>query len=278
MNQVFNTIVLGLFIIAIPQIDDGSTTATVQPKQSQDVPVYSYKVIKEYPHDRNAFTQGLQFENGILYEGTGKYGESSIRQVELETGSVIQEKKLNRSFFGEGITLFQGRLIQLTWLSHTGFVYDSVSFDEIQQFSYPGEGWGITHNDSQLIMSDGTDVIRFLDPDTFEESHTITVTLAETPVSRLNELEYINGEIYANVWMSDIIVRINPENGNVTSFIDLKGLLEPAPGFPIPDVLNGIAYDKEQDRLFVTGKNWPSLFHIELVPQHNSINDWKKRD
>lgn len=279
MKYFFNTLVLGLLISSLSTAETGSPETGAAPKQSHELPVYGYRIVHEYPHDRNAFTQGLIYEDGKLYEGTGQYGESSIRQVDLETGSVLSQKKIASNYFGEGITLFQGRLIQLTWLNKTGFVYDPVTFEQIQRFSYPWQGWGITHNDTHLIMSDGTDTLRFLDPDTYESTREIHVTANGSPVQLLNELEYINREIYANVWMSDLIMRIDPESGNVQSIIDLKGIFIPEDGFPRPDVLNGIAYDQQQDRLFVTGKYWHQLFHIELVMKSVSlINDWQKRD
>lgn len=225
----------------------------------------SYKVIHTYPHDSNAFTQGLVFDQGELYESTGLEGKSSIRRVDLATGKVLQIKDLDDRYFGEGMTLWQDRLIQLTWISKTGLVYDQKTFNQVATFSYPTEGWGITHNHQELIMSDGSDTLYFLDPDTFEETKRIQVKDQNLPVDKLNELEFVQGEIWANVWLSDRLARIDPETGTVKGWIDLTGLIDPA-ATPTQDaVLNGIAYDAESDRLFVTGKLWPKLFEIKPV-------------
>lgn len=225
---------------------------------------YTYEVINTYPHDESAFTQGLVFENGALYESTGLYGYSSLRRVELATGTILQMHLLPAEFFGEGLTLLDDRLIQLTWRSETGIVYDKDSFELLQEFSYYTEGWGITHNGSHLIMSDGTANLRFLDPGTFEEVRQIEV-YGDRPVTMLNELEYINGRIYANIWMEETIVIINPQTGYAEGWIDLSNLRNPDDQDP-SDVLNGIAYDETDDRLFVTGKRWSQLFEIQLVP------------
>jgi glutaminyl-peptide cyclotransferase len=224
-----------------------------------------YKVIQTYPHDPNAFTQGLVFDQGELYESTGLEGKSSIRKVDLATGQVLQISNLDDRYFGEGITLWQDRLIQLTWVSKKGFVYDQKTFQQLATFSYPTQGWGITHNDQDLIMSDGTSTLYFLNPDTYKETRRIQVKDHELPIDRLNELEFVNGEIWANVWMSDRIARIDPKTGVVTGWIDLTGIIDPA-ATPTQDaVLNGIAYDSELDRLLVTGKLWPKLFEIKPV-------------
>ena len=228
----------------------------------------TYNVVNTYPHDRNAFTQGLVFENGVLYEGTGLRGRSTLRRVELETGEILQIHELPEEFFGEGVTIYGNRIIQLTWQSSVGFVYDvydKESFELLEEFNYPTEGWGITHDGNRLIMSDGTSILHFLDPETFEEIGRIEVLDRGSPVTRLNELEYVQGEIYANVWQTDLIARIAPLTGQVTGWIDLKGLLGPEDRSEPVDVLNGIAYDAENDRLFVTGKLWPKLFEIELI-------------
>ena len=230
-------------------------------------PVYTYTIIHTYPHDPGAFTQGLIYQNDILYEGTGLWGRSSLRKVELETGNVLQILALSNQFFGEGITIFDDRIIQLTWQSRTGFVYDD-DFDLLQTFNYPTEGWGITHDGTQLIMSDGTSTLYFWDPETFTETNRIEVYDENGPVVRLNELEYIQGEVYANVWQTDRIARIDPQTGQVVGWINLEGLLTlEGTNQPPVDVLNGIAYDAAGDRLFVTGKLWPKLFEIELVLQ-----------
>ncbi len=231
------------------------------------IPVYTYTIIHTYPHDPGAFTQGLIFENGILYEGTGLRGRSSLRKVELETGDVLQIYNLANQFFGEGVTMYDDEILQLTWQSRIGFVYDEESFNLLRTFNYPTEGWGITHDGTNLIMSDGTSTLYFWDPETFTETNRIEVYDDDGPVVRLNELEYIQGKVYANVWQTDRIAIIDPQTGQVVGWIDLEGLLN-LEGTPQPvDVLNGIAYDTEGDRLFVTGKLWPKLFEIELIRQ-----------
>jgi len=229
------------------------------------VPVYSYKVINAYPHDKRAFTQGLVFEDGFLYEGTGLVGRSTLRKVELETGKVVQGRKLPEQYFGEGITIYGNKIIQLTLRAKVGLVYDKESFELLGQFNYPTEGWGITHDGRHLIRSDGTSTLYFLNPETFEQAGRIEVADSDGPVSGLNELEYVQGQIYANVWRTDRIARIDPKTGRVTGWIDLGGLLGTEARGQLVDVLNGIAYDAENDRLFVTGKLWPKIFEIELA-------------
>jgi glutamine cyclotransferase len=236
------------------------TTAT------NEITRYTYEIVQTYPHDRDAFTQGLVFEDGILYEGTGLRGRSTIRKVALETGEVLQLLELYRQFFGEGITIWKDRIIQLTWQSNTGFVYKKDTFELIGEFTYPTEGWGITHDGTHLIMSDGSSTIYFRDPRSLKEIDRIEVFDGSGPVVRLNELEYVQGEIYANIWQTDYIARIDPETGRVTGWINLKGLLKPEALNQPVDVLNGIAYDSKNDRLFVTGKLWPTLFEIKLIP------------
>lgn len=225
------------------------------------VPIYAYKVINAYPHDKKAFTQGLIFEGGYLYEGTGQYGSSTLRKVELETGKVVQIYKLPPQFFGEGITIYKNQIIQLTWQSHIGFVYDLKSFDLMREFRYSTEGWGITNDGKRLIMSDGTAKLYFLDPETFKQIDQLRVRNAQGLVNMLNELEYIRGEIYANVWQENRIARISPKTGMVLGWIDLGGLCR------WNGVLNGIAYDVESDRLFVTGKLWPYIYEIKLIEE-----------
>ncbi len=247
-------------------ISSPTTTSTPTPTNTPGpAPIYTYQVINTYPHDPNAFTQGLIFADGVLYEGTGLYKRSSLRRVELETGNVLQLYQLPDQFFGEGVTLYGEELIELTWKSRVGFVYDKDSFELLREFSYPTEGWGITHDGQRLIMSDGTSILHFWDPQTFEEIDQVAVYDDGIPVARLNELEYIQGEVYANVWLTDRIARIDPQTGRVTAWIDLTGLLAPEDRTRPVDVLNGIAYDAENDRLFVTGKLWPKLFEIELI-------------
>lgn len=226
-------------------------------------PVFGFQIQHVYPHDPNAFTQGLQYADGFLYEGTGLNGRSSIRKVKLETGDVIQKRDVPAEYFGEGITVWRSSLIELTWQSEVAFVYDKTSFDLRRRFEYIGEGWGLTHDAASLIMSDGTDRLRFLDPATFAERRRVLVTAGGAPVGRLNELEFVKGEILANIWQSDYVARIAPD-GHVIGWIDLGGLLS-ARERAVADVLNGIAYDEQRDRLFVTGKLWPKLFEIKIT-------------
>lgn len=232
------------------------------------LPTYGYKVVRSYPHDTTAFTEGLFIKDGFLYESTGLTGQSSIRKLRLETGEVLKKVDLPPEFFGEGIVYWENRLIALTWQTQRGFVFDLESFKPVDRFTYPGEGWGLTRNDHELIMSDGTAELRFLDPKTLRETRRLRVTANGAPVTQLNELEWVEGEILANVWQTDRIARINPDTGRVTGWIDLAGLLparEQVEG--ITDVLNGIAYDAPTRRLFVTGKHWPKLYEIVLVPR-----------
>lgn len=226
------------------------------------VPIATVEVVHEYPHDPDAFTQGLVVFDGELYEGTGRNGESSLRRVALDTGEVLQRRNLGSRYFGEGITIMNERIYQLTWQSQLGFVYDRASFDLQKTFFLPGEGWGITHDGTHLIVSDGTAQLRFLDPETQKEVKRITVTEDGLPLNRLNELEYIDGEVWANVWYTDFIVRIDPQTGRINSKVDLSGL-HPTRG--ADDVLNGIAWDAEAQRLFVTGKLWSALYEVEIV-------------
>jgi glutamine cyclotransferase len=235
----------------------------------QDGPVgtlthYSYKVIRTYPHDPQAFTQGLVYEDGVLYEGTGLYGESSLTKRELETATVLKRERLPRRYFGEGIAVFGDRVIQLTWKSQTGFVYDKTTFHLLREFKYEGEGWGLTQDGKQLIMSDGTAALRFLDPNTFAETRRITVRDEEGPVDQLNELEFIDGRIFANIWTSDSIAIIAPDTGRVAAWLDLSALYPRPAGSEA--VLNGIAYLPQSHHLLITGKLWPKLYEIELSP------------
>ena len=232
---------------------------------SQKVLVYTYQIVNKYPHDRDAFTQGLVFEDGIIYEGTGLYGKSSLRKVELETGNVLQLYELPDQYFGEGITVLHNIIVQLTWKSNLGFYYDKESLNISGNFTYATEGWGITYDGDRLIMSDGTSTLHFLDPETFSITGHIEVYDNDIPVDKLNELEYINGQIYANIWQTDNIAIINPYNGQVNGWIDLSGLLQLQEHNISTEVLNGIAYDNSNNRLFVTGKLWPWLFEIELA-------------
>ena len=239
---------------------------TGQAPPTGTVPLYTYRIVRTFPHDPNAFTQGLQFLDGVLYEGTGLNGRSSIRKVQLETGKVLQERAISPEYFGEGITVWKNDLLELTWQSHVAFVYEKATFEPKKRFSYPGEGWGLTHDGTNLIMSDGSDELRVLDPATFAEKRRIKVTAAGSPLRNLNELESVKGEIFANIWQTDYVARIAPESGRVVAYIDLRGLLTPAERAKT-DVLNGIAYDAARDRLFVTGKLWPKLFEINVIPR-----------
>lgn len=226
-------------------------------------PVQGYKVVKSHPHDPNAFTQGLFFHDGFLFEGTGLRGRSSIRKVEIETGKVLQQVDLPPEFFGEGIAQWGDRLIGITWQEQTAFVLDLKTFRLWRKFNYAGEGWGLTHNGRELVMSDGSAELRFLDPANFKELRRVRVTADGRPVAQLNELEWVEGEVFANVWQTDRIARIDPATGRVKGWIDLGGLLTERSGQE--DVLNGIAYDAKTKRLFVTGKLWPRLFEIQLT-------------
>ncbi len=230
-------------------------------------PVFGYEVVREYPHDPQAFTQGLFFHDGFLYESTGLRGESTLRRVELESGEVLEERRLLPQFFGEGAALAGDFIYQLTWESGIGFVYTRDGFRLVREFRYPGEGWGLTFDGEHLVMSDGSDSLRFLDPNTLRQMRKLNVTVQGERLPQLNELEWIDGEIWANIWTQDRIARIDPDTGEVTAFVDLTGILPRsfALRYPEMDVLNGIAWDSDGDRLFVTGKKWPKLFEIELV-------------
>lgn len=228
-------------------------------------PVYGYEVVRTFPHDPTAFTQGLVFRDGELIESTGR-APSSIRRVRLADGVVLQKRELDPEYFGEGLTEIDGRIISLTWTHGVGFVWNPDDLSQAARFTYAGEGWGLTHDGSRLILSDGTPSLRFLDPATFAETGRVAVTLNGRPVRQLNELEWIDGEVWANVWQTNYIVRIDPASGRVVGVVDLKGLLPPGTvKDPADDVLNGIAWDAANRRLFVTGKNWPSLFEIRLT-------------
>ncbi|HET9098929.1 MAG TPA: glutaminyl-peptide cyclotransferase [Acidobacteriaceae bacterium] len=230
------------------------------------IPIESYRIVHVYPHDATAFTQGLVFVNGMLYESTGLRGQSSLRMVDLASGRVLQKHDLAGKYFGEGVTNWQNHLIQLTWQSHLGFVYDTFSFRTLRTFIFPWEGWGLTHDSRHLILSDGTSVLHLLDPSTFKPVGKIQVTADGQPVMNLNELEYIHGEIYANIWETNRIARISPVTGKVIEWIDLSGLRPQSVQQNDNAVLNGIAYDSQHDRLYVTGKLWPNLYWIKLIP------------
>lgn len=244
------------------QRSQGSTSPTPETLS----PYMTYEVVNAYPHDPAAFTQGLIYHAGYLYESTGLYGESSLRKVALEIGTVLQQVDLPPQYFGEGLTLWEDTLLQLTWREGTGFIYDLEDFSLFGQFTYTTEGWGLTQDGTHLIMSDGSHYLFFLDPQNLQIVSQVEVAYQGQPVEHLNELEYIHGEVYANIWLTDDIVRIDPATGAVQGWIDLRGILPEELRTPATDVLNGIAYDVEGDRLFVTGKNWSMLYEIRLVP------------
>lgn len=228
-------------------------------------PVQGYEIVTTYPHDPSAFTQGLVFEDGVLIESTGRF-PSTLRRVRLEDGTVLTRRDLDLAYFGEGLTRIGDRIFSLTWQNGAGFVSDAVDLKPLATFAYDGEGWGLTDDGARLILSDGTARLRFLDPDTFAETGSVTVTYGGRPVTRLNELEWIDGQVFANLWGQDLIVRIDPATGKVVGVIDLTDILPQAErADPSDDVLNGIAWDEVGRRLFVTGKNWPKLFEIRLT-------------
>lgn len=250
------------FILSFYSIPEANNEGTpIQP----GAPLYTYRIVNTYPHDSSAFTQGIFFHEGFLYESTGLHGRSSLRKVDLKTGRVLKSRRLPGKYFGEGATLHGTRIYQITWKSKMGFIYDPENFRRTGQFSYETEGWGITSDGVHLIMSDGTSTLRFLDPQTFKVTRKMEVTDAGKSVSGLNELEYVKGEIYANLWNRGYIVRISPDRGEIRGWIDLRGLYAELGGNREWDILNGIAYDAENDRLFVTGKSWPKLFEIKII-------------
>ena len=244
-----------VFVILIPE----------KPADSE-VAHYTYTIINTYHHDENAYTQGLFYEDGELYESTGNYGSSTLRRVKLETGEVLQQHNLPDSYFGEGITIMGDKIIQLTWQENKGFVYDKHSFELLQEFSYSTDGWGITYDGNRLIMSDGTANLYFLNPQTFEKVGQVEVR-ETSPVTRINELEYIKGKVYANIWMEEKIAIIDPQTGQIEGWIDLSGIKD-TENQGVDEVLNGIAYDSFGDRLFVTGKMWPHIFEIDVAPSN----------
>ncbi len=261
-------------MIAAAVILVGGCSKSTDPEPDPDpepweVKNYTYTVVNEFPHDDDAFTQGLVFEpDGYLYEGTGLHGESTLRRVNLVTGAVVQVRNIPARpggfyYFGEGISIVNGKIYQLTWQDHVGFIYDRSSFDSLGQFTYQTEGWGLTHDGDRFIMSSGSSYLFFRNLTTMALIDSILVHDTLGPVAMLNELEYIEGEVWANIWLTQRIARIDPESGRVLGYVNLEGLLAPA-GQPLPGVLNGIAYDTASARIFVTGKNWPKLFEIEV--------------
>jgi glutaminyl-peptide cyclotransferase len=259
----------------MPPVAPSNSSTTPAPT---DVALYRYKIVKLYPHDRRFFTQGLVYEDGFLYEGTGLYGQSALYKRELQTGKTVKMLRLPDQYFGEGIALFGDKLIELTWQSNVGFVYKKDTFTPLSQFKYSGEGWGLTHDGKRLILSDGTATLRFLDPNTYAETGRIEVRDRNRPVERLNELEYVatpvdsqpgvvGPQIFANIWATDQIVIIDPQTGRVTGRIDMSGLWTPPADEEGESVLNGIAYLPQTRHLLVTGKCWPRLYEIELVKE-----------
>lgn len=240
-----------------------------------EVPVYGYEIVKRYPHNIASFTQGLEFHDGVLYEGTGRNGRSSLSKINLEDGTVLQTKKLPSRYFGEGISIVGERIYQLTWQSNIVFVYDLASFESVTSYYHPTEGWGLAWDGEQLILSDGSASLQFIDPETFQVLRKVEVSLEGRPIRNLNELEYINGEVWANVWMTNEIVRIDPATGVINSVVDLRGLIDETTTGDAEGVLNGIAWLPDtaagasagSGRLFVTGKLWADLFEITLVPR-----------
>ena len=275
MLRIFETRLLLILALSLASLqcnagaNSGSTTnkAAENTATNTAAPVhYGYEIVHIYPHDPGAFTQGLVFINGKLYEGTGEEGRSSLREVDLETGHVLKKVDVPEPYFGEGIALLNNKIYQLTWQHQVGFIYNADNFEQVGKFNYSGEGWGLTTDGHSLILSDGSNRIRFLDPDSFRVTKTIAVLDGNLPVNELNELEYVNGEIYANIWHDNRIVTIDPQTGRITGWIDLNGLLPPGDVHDEEAVLNGIAYDQAGNRLFVTGKLWPRLFEIRLKP------------
>lgn len=228
---------------------------------------YGYQVVRVYPHDPSSFTQGLEYRDGALYEGTGNNGQSKLRKVTLENGQVLLQRDIDARYFGEGITVLKGKIFQITWQTETGFVYDKASFKPLSTFRYKGEGWGLANDGQRVYMSDGTSEIRVCEGDSLREVRRIRVRDGGREVRNLNELEWVKGELFANIWMTDRVARISPVDGRVLGWIDLSGLLTERERQSGPDVLNGIAYDAAGDRLFVTGKWWPKIFEIKLVPR-----------
>jgi len=263
-------LVVLLCVVIIVVVLRINTPQTISSLPETMEPLMTYQVLNVYPHDPSAFTQGLIYLDGFLYESTGLYGESSLRKVVLETGEVLQQVTLSSDCFAEGLTVWEETLIQLTWREGMGFVYDTSDFTLVSQFSYPMEGWGLTQDGERLIMSDGSSTLYFLVPETLQVVGTVTVTFEGEEIQQLNELEFVRGEVYANIWKTDDIIRLDPETGEVTGWIDLTGILPEDVQTETTDVLNGIAYDAAQDRLFITGKRWPCLYEIRLIPDSAS--------
>lgn len=263
MGRPIGAVVAAVCALAL---GSASTPSAQRAAKASKAPVDSYRVVRAYPHDPSAYTQGLLYRDGFLFESTGLNGRSTLRKVRVNTGEVVQQRRIDPAYFAEGLADWRGQLVQLTWQSNVAFVYDLAGFTPRGTYAYPGEGWGLTRNDDGFIMSDGSADLRFLDPGTFREVRRVTVTDGGAPVRELNELEYVRGEVWANVYMTDLIARIDPKTGRVLRWIDLKGLMASGYNLEAGAVLNGIAYDPEKNRLWVTGKLWPRLFEIEVVP------------
>ena len=277
MRQLSRLLLLTLTLCGVAGCDGGARTnvtangnsngaASNRPPGSaaEQPQVYGYEVVNTFPHDAEAFTQGLIFQDGALIESTGLERHSTLRRVELQSGKVLQKIDVPRDFFAEGMTLFNGKIYQLTWKGEKGFIYDPQTFEKLGEFPYEGEGWGLTHDADSLILSDGSSEIRFIDPNSYQVRRTINVTYNGRPIQELNELEYVKGEIFANIWHDNRVLRIDPQTGRVKGWIDFAGLLKPGEATSPEAVLNGIAYDEAADRLFVTGKLWPKLFEVRL--------------
>jgi len=266
MSLTLKTRLILILAIALTCIQcNGDTPAKrAEPPANVPAPKYGYQIVNIWPHDSNAFTQGLILQDGKLLESTGQEGFSSLRRVELESGKVLQKVNVPEPYFAEGIAVLNGKVYQLTWQHQVGFIYDAQTFARLGQFNYQGEGWGLATDGQSLILSDGSNRIRFIDPSNFRVTRSITVLDSGKPVNELNELEYVNGEIYANVWHDNRIATIDPQSGRVTSWIDLSGLMPEGELHDPEAVLNGIAYDKANDKLIVTGKLWPRLFEIKV--------------
>ena len=260
-------LLLTLALLCLQCQRSGTNSASANkttPTPNGPAPKYGYQIVNIWPHDSNAFTQGLILMDGKLLESTGNEGFSSLRRVELESGKVLKKVDVPEPYFAEGIAVLNGKVYQLTWQHQVGFIYDAQTFNRLGQFNYQGEGWGLTTDGQSLILSDGSSSIKFLDPNSFQVTRSITVTDRARPIRELNELEYVNGEIYANVWHDNRIATIDPQSGRVNSWIDLTGLM-PEGELPDPEaVLNGIAYDQASDKLIVTGKLWPRVYEIKV--------------
>jgi glutaminyl-peptide cyclotransferase len=263
-------LIIGVALLAACTGGETKTAApraqdTTSSSGASGIPTYGVTVVHRWPHDPNAFTEGLEMHDGLMYEATGIVGQSGFRMYDLATGAIARRYVLNPPYFGEGITIFRGRLYELTWTTGVGYIYDTATFTRRGSFPFSGEGWGMTHDSVSLIMSDGTNVLRFLDPTTLHVESALSVTAAGLPVSKLNELEWIKGEIWANVWQTPQIARINPHTGAVSSWVDLTSIMPSGADADSVDVANGIAYDSVGDRVFVTGKRWPVLFEIKVA-------------